>query len=113
MVKDRGMKKWTAMMLPEHLEKLTEWNETLKKPKRPVALMPWESEEIQQKIDTAYRSHVPISLTIFKHEKWTSLFGLIRTIKINQALLFLESKEGLQQIHFDSIQGVELDDSYT
>lgn len=110
MVKDRGMKKWTALMLPEHTEKLKAWDEALAKPVRPSELMPWELEAIELTIDIAYRSHLPVSFTLFINDKWETVTGFIRTIDLNQSMLVLETTESLQPIPFDSIQGADIDD---
>ncbi len=110
MVKDRGMKKWTAMMLPEHIHKLQEWEEHLSQPQRPVDLMVWELEDLQQNIHTAYTSQLPISLTVFQQNQWQTYTGLINKIYVEKALLSFSTDETIHMINLSTIQRAEMDD---
>lgn len=97
-------------MLPEHIEKLKTWEDTLTKQAPPTPFMPWELEAIQQTVDIAYRGTLPISLTLFANEQWETLTGFIYTIDYRKAVLAVKVKNGLRQVQFDSIQGAEVDD---
>ncbi|SEJ82413.1 YolD-like protein [Bhargavaea ginsengi] len=54
MLRDRGNIKWTAMMLPEHLEALRQWHEEDNQIPRPE-LSEWDLMEIQEEIDLGYK----------------------------------------------------------
>lgn len=61
---DRGVIKWTAMMLPEHVKLLREWQveDTLtEKPELDEAQL----EQINRNLQQAYTAHCPIRLHIW------------------------------------------------
>ncbi|ADH99523.1 YolD-like family protein [Salisediminibacterium selenitireducens] len=65
MNRDRGMKKWTQMMLPEHKQLLHELNQ--KEAFKPMPdLDPQEQEEMAHKILLAFHKRNPVTLSIWK-----------------------------------------------
>lgn len=64
-LRDRGIKKWTAMMLPEHIELLREWHEEDNKVERPK-LDDLELTLIANEIERAYKSKATIQLTYWR-----------------------------------------------
>lgn len=97
-------------MLPEHVEALKIWDRERMLEKPPDERMEWEWAAIQQKVEFAYHSKLPISLTVYRENKWFMITGWIRQIIWHKAALLLESDEGNQQISFRTIQGAEVDD---
>ncbi|MBO1515071.1 YolD-like family protein [Metabacillus bambusae] len=63
-IKDRGSIKWTAMMLPEHVKLLREYNESLDKVEMPT-LDEDQLEEINQKIYEAMEYNKELVFTYF------------------------------------------------
>lgn len=110
MLRDRGSKKWTSLMLPEHVEALKNWDHERNLDKPPAERMEWEWADIQQKVEVAYHQKLPISFTVFRDHKWFVITGWIRQIYWHKAALLLECDDGKQNINFHTIQGAEMDD---
>ena len=53
-IRDRGTKKWTAMMLPEHLKELRIWENENKMVKRPE-LEEFELTLIAEEVERAHK----------------------------------------------------------
>lgn len=109
MIQDRGMKKWTAMMLPEHIEKLKECVEE-ENIETPSPLTDWELSHIQEQIAFAYKENVTISLTVYQDNKRLVFTGSIEQIKLQQAILSLKREKDIRDIPFASIRGADIDD---
>ena len=58
-VRDRGSKKWVAMMLPEHVQLIRQYNEDIKKVHRP-SLDEFDLLAIQEQIEIAMKRNVEI-----------------------------------------------------
>lgn len=112
MIQDRGLKKWTAMMLPEHIEKLAKWNLEASRETR-SSLMDWELAHIQQHIQRAYEEKLSISLTLYQDYRHFIVTGLIEQLNPDQSVLSFKTTERVYQVSFDSIQGADIDDFYT
>lgn len=110
MFKDRGMKKWTAMMLPAHAARLNDWDNELQREKAPEKLPEWLLAELQQTVEIAYIQSLPLSLTIFESEQQHTATGIIRKIDFHRKRILLELNGESQWIPFSTIQRAELND---
>lgn len=110
MLRDRGSKKWTSLMLPEHVEALKRWDDERQLEKPPGERMDWELEELQMVIERAYRHQHIVSITVYRDKQWGVMTGWIRQINWNQNVLLFECDKRIQSIYFHTIQGAELDD---
>lgn len=109
MNKDRGTIKWTSMMLPEHVERLRKWDETLAAERKKV-LSEWELDTLQETIQYAYQVKKAITLTLFHANRMVKRNGYIQRIEVYKKQLLLESEDAIYRIDFMSIQAAELDD---
>lgn len=111
MNKDRGTKKWTAMMLPEHIERLREWDKELAYivPKEKTE---WELEELQQTIVQAYKQRLMVKFSIFKQGDWSVEIGVITALEVTKKHLLIETETVVRKFDFAMIQAAELFDSY-
>lgn len=109
MNKDRGTIKWTSMMLPEHVERLRKWDETLAAEHKKV-LSEWELDTLQETIQYAYQVKKAITLTLFHANRMVKRNGYIQRIEVYKKQLLLESEDAIYRIDFMSIQAAELDD---
>lgn len=110
MFKDRGMKKWTSMMLPAHASRLNNWDNELQREKAPEKLPEWLLAELQQTVEIAYNQNAPITLTIFELKQWQTITGIVQKIDLHKEKLLLQLNEERQWIRLSSIQRAELDD---
>ncbi|WLR52001.1 YolD-like family protein [Bacillus tianshenii] len=89
MIKDRGTIKWTAMMLPEHVEMIKEiWREDEKKPK-PI-LDEQELQELNETIEQALQEESTIHLTYFEAGDYKLITGKICRVNVHQKTLLVE-----------------------
>lgn len=81
MIRDRGNIKWTAMMLPEHLEELRKWQAEDDLVKRPV-LSEWDLMEIQEEIDLALRRKCEVEVQTWRDGVIHKLAGVIDDLDV-------------------------------
>ena len=84
-------------MLPEHVARLREWNEEVKKVV-PAEKNDWELEDIQQAIYQSFTQQAPITLTVYLLGEWTTYEGIIQKIAKEQQVLFLQTSIPAQKI---------------
>lgn len=81
MLRDRGTIKWTALMLPEHVEMLKRlWQEDKRIPK--PLLDSQELEMINRQLIDAYRLQKMVSISVYQDGLVTGAEGLI--VKVDQ-----------------------------
>ena len=110
MIRDRGRIKWTAMMLPEHVEQLREWQ---KEDEFQVRQQP-DEQQIEQwnyQIHEAAERNKQISVHYWNDEKVEIGKGSIRKIDMLEGTLTLASDEGktykIPFVHLKSISESE------
>ena len=111
MNKDRGNIKWTAMMLPEHVQRLRKWEIELEY-RAPKERTEWELEELQQKIEQAYKQGLAITFSIFKQGIWSMELGVITALEIAKRRLLVETETAVKKLDFAWIQAVQVVDNY-
>ncbi|MEK5270553.1 YolD-like family protein [Aeribacillus sp. FSL K6-8394] len=79
MIQDRGGIKWTAMMLPEHVKLLREYNESLDKVEKPV-LDEQKYEEFNEVICEAMEENITLQFTYYQKGEIKKLVGNIHYI---------------------------------
>ena len=90
MNKDRGTIKWTAMMLPEHVKLLREWQQEdrfVEKPQLDEAQM----EQLNINLQRAYSEHRPIELKVWEETSIYRVSGIIKKINTQEQFIQLES----------------------
>lgn len=109
MIKDRGTIKWTAMMLPEHVQKIKEWKrETYAE--APRTLSEWELEDLQQIIDQAFNQQKIVTITAWQEAKYVQWTGTITALEMELQQLVLETLTAIKRISFHLIHAARLDD---
>ncbi|MFJ7666730.1 YolD-like family protein [Lysinibacillus sp. NPDC097195] len=110
MIRDRGTIKWTAMMLPEHVQKIKEWKQEVFA-EAPRELAEWELEELQQTIEQAINQQLDVTLTIWEGAKYLQWTGTIQSLNYNVHELVLETITKTKHIPLQNIHGARLEDS--
>ncbi|MEG0450638.1 MAG: YolD-like family protein [Lysinibacillus sp.] len=102
MLRDRGNIKWTAMMLPEHVQLLRRWeqDEATELPKEKTE---WELEELQQTIQQAVVTKRPVMLKLWLNEVWRSEIGVITATDSTRRQLLLETAVSIKRIELHTI----------
>jgi hypothetical protein len=106
MNKDRGTIKWTAMMLPEHVQLLREWQQEDQFIKRPQ-LDEAQLEQIDSHIQRAYQENKSIQLKIWESTAMYEVEGTIHKVNAYEQWVQLNNgkKYALNSICETSIEG--------
>lgn len=110
MIRDRGTKKWTAMMLPEHVSMLkvawTNYDKTTK-----PNLDEYQLQEIDEKINRAVEYRLPVIFELWYDGFSQDLEGVIKKVDhINNLVWISELNGDLHKIKYKSIISVEFVD---
>lgn len=106
MNKDRGTIKWTAMMLPEHVKLLREWQQEdrfVEKPQLDEA----QVEQLNTNLQRAYSEHRPIELKVWEETSIYVVSGIIKKINTNGQFIQLESGK---KFSFDMLCDASIDE---
>lgn len=99
MNKDRGTIKWNAMMLPEHVKLLREWQQEDTYDVKPI-VDEWTLHHINEQIQLAWERHCLIELTIWSPNGCDTVQHFIK--KINLYEQYIELQNGVK-MPFSSI----------
>ncbi|MGN7476940.1 YolD-like family protein [Solibacillus silvestris] len=106
MNKDRGVIKWTAMMLPEHVKLLREWQKEdvlVAQPQLDEAQL----EQININLQRAYKEHCPIQLKIWEQTGMHTVSDIIQKVNFHEQYIKLETGAKIQ---FRQICEASIDD---
>ena len=106
MNKDRGVIKWTAMMLPEHVKLLREWQEEDSLVMQPE-LDEAQLEQININLQRAYSEASPIQLKVWEQTGIYTITGIIQKVNIHEQYVKLTDS---RKIQFHNIYEAILDD---
>ena len=106
MIRDRGNRKWTAMMLPEHIAKLHDWMEKEHYVERPD-LEDFDLQAIQEEIEVAYKRKCQTLIKTWSNGKMEMYQGTIEGIHRQSRRLMLQGQSGNKRIIVDDIVGVQ------
>lgn len=90
MYKDRGTIKWTALMLPEHVQQLRKWRNDAEE-REPEALESWQLEELNDKISLAFDSQKKVSIFLYDSH-WIEETGIISKFDFQNRMVFLDDE---------------------
>jgi hypothetical protein len=95
-LKDRGNKKWTAMMLIEHRKRLKELKESEKDREKPV-LDDQEKEKINYKLQQAVQHNLAVEIKYYKNKRFKTVSGVIKKVDLKRKEVIISEKGGEQQ----------------
>ena len=95
-LKDRGNKKWTAMMLIEHRKRLKELKESEKDREKPI-LDDQEKAAINSKLQQAVQMKLPVEIKYYEDKRFKIASGVIRKVNLNQKEVIISEKTDAQQ----------------
>lgn len=104
MNKDRGTIKWNAMMLPEHVKLLREWQSEDMLVEKPE-LDEWALQEMSEQLATAYEQQLEIELKIWETTALYNVRGKIVNIYSDKQQLHMQNG---RMIPFQAICGAML-----
>ena len=100
--RDRGTKKWTAMMLPEHIVALRNWMDKDHYEERPE-LSDWELQSIQEEIEVAYKRKCQTLIKTWKDGKIMTRGAIVEVIDVRSRCIVLDNPFGLERIPYSDI----------
>lgn len=101
-IRDRGTKKWTAIMLPEHIKEIKNWMNEDHYEERPK-LDDYEYDAIQESIDVAYKRKSQILIKTWQNGKINQRGGVILDVDIESNTLSLDNPFGIERIAISDI----------
>ncbi|MDQ0220715.1 YolD-like family protein [Peribacillus cavernae] len=107
MINDRGAKKWTSIMLPEHVKLLSAWTEEQKLVEKPV-LDEQELERIRILVMDSLNYTLPIRVVYWKDGLFTKRTGIVAKVDELNKLIKLDLLSGETFIPIDSIKSVRI-----
>ncbi|WP_017753502.1 YolD-like family protein [Calidifontibacillus oryziterrae] len=108
MIKDRGTIKWTAMMLPEHVQQLREFWNNDKRVQMPT-IDEQQLEVMNDIFQLAYTEHSLLKITYYEAGRYLNTVGYINKINPLTKTLYIVATDGHNMsIHANQIITVEL-----
>ncbi|MDM5199265.1 YolD-like family protein [Fictibacillus enclensis] len=107
MIRDRGAMKWTAMMLPEHVMKLREFDWDQNKKVKPE-LDEQQLELIEETICEAMAENLDLCFTYFEWEDFHLLIGKVHYMDVyKKQIRIVDLHEDLHKINFCDLVDVK------
>lgn len=109
MLRDRGIKKWTAMMLHEHVDALRQ----LKHEEKAHSTERTNEEYLQEIITYALQTSASVCLTLWQDGREERLVGTLHDYDAKAHTVFICMNESERQIALSTIEtALLLDDGY-
>lgn len=107
MIRDRGEKKWTSIMIPEHVKMLRDLWDEQKLVEKPI-LDEQAFEQIGIVIMDSLKHTIDIKLTYWKNGRFEEVIGVVGRVdmQIKQVRMNLEDEE-IEYIMLDNITAAE------
>jgi hypothetical protein len=106
-IRDRGTKKWTAMMFPEHIVELRNWMDREHYTERPE-LNEWDLQVIQEELEVAYKRKCEVLIKIWKDGEIMLRGDIIVGIDLQSNCVLLDDPFGINRIHVSDIIVVQI-----
>lgn len=107
-VRDRGMKKWSMMMmLPEHAEELKKWREEDEYTEEPY-LDEFELTLIADEVERAFKGKSTVKLTYWRDGKLLDDYGVPIKVDITNKKLVIDDPFDTTKYSFEEIVAVSL-----
>lgn len=104
--RDRGTKKWTAMMLPEHVELLRDWMDEDHWVEKPE-FDEWEFELIQEELERGVKSKNIVRIETWNEGLVNAFQGMIIKQDFTSRSIYLQDPFNVECIKVDDIIRVE------
>ncbi|WP_411347190.1 YolD-like family protein [Paenibacillus sp. WLX2291] len=105
---DRGNKKWSAMLLPEHRDRLRQMAEDERKVKRP-SLDDDQWQELNHQLQTCLTGQYQVRIVYFERQAWVEAIGSIKKCDMLERLLYMFKHDAqVITISLHDIQTIEI-----
>ncbi|MCM3396501.1 YolD-like family protein [Oceanobacillus profundus] len=106
MINDRGTKKWTALMMPEHIEMLNQVWKELDHKEKPI-LDEQQMEENAMKLQLAIHDSLTVEVKYFNEHDFHTVRGKLLSVINNDCLMF--NDEDRTRVKFSDVIDVFVD----
>ncbi|WP_017378935.1 YolD-like family protein [Paenisporosarcina sp. TG-14] len=107
-LKDRGTKKWTAMMLPEHTIDLRKDEANYGKVDRPQ-LDQYDLDYIQDEVQRAITIKSQVTIKLWADGEFKKLRGTIEDVNLVKRYIEVEDSFNTLRYSFDDVVGIQLE----
>lgn len=104
-IKDRGRIKWTALMLPEHVEMIREWYEKDEQVPKPD-LNEFDLQLIQEEMDIALKRRCEVIIHSWKGGAIHEHRGIIEGIDARNRMLIYGDSAGKHRLPMDEVVSI-------
>lgn len=104
--RDRGKIKWTALMLPEHVGLLREWQKEDDYVMQPE-LSDFDLQDIQEQLESAMMRKCMTQVRTWKDGKVTGYLGTVEEIDLHNQLILLQDPFEIERIPATDIIAIE------
>lgn len=104
-IKDRGKIKWTALMLPEHVEMIREWYEKDEKVPKPD-LNEYDLQLLQEEMDIALKRQCEVLIHSWKDGAIHEHRGTIEGIDARNRMLIYGDQVGKHRLPMDEVVSI-------
>ncbi|MFD1204335.1 MULTISPECIES: YolD-like family protein [Sporosarcina] len=109
MIRDRGRIKWTAMMLPEHVQQLRQLQQEQENEVNKAEPDEQQLEEWNYEIATAIERHLSVIVHYWIGNDTVEAKGFIRKIDQVENILFISETEGeVHRIPFTELKSISV-----
>ncbi|GKV54218.1 hypothetical protein NCCP2222_01650 [Sporosarcina sp. NCCP-2222] len=105
-IRDRGNIKWTAMMLPEHIAQLRDWQAEDGRKERPE-LNEWDLAALQEELELAFKRKCQARIHTWKDGRIIPHRGIVEQIDIHNQAIILADPFGDVNISIEEIISVQ------
>ncbi|WP_067727684.1 YolD-like family protein [Oceanobacillus damuensis] len=104
---DRGSIKWTAMMMPEHIQLLNDMWKRKEYKEKPV-LDEQQLEEINRKLHMAIHKHLSAEITYYADYDYRKITGKLFKIETSEGFIKVDN-EHRTKIYLNNILDIKID----
>lgn len=106
MIRDRGSIKWTAMMLPEHVELLRQWAKEDSHQEKPE-LDEQRLEEFNQLLNRSFNEKKELIFTYYKHHTFHKMKGYVIDINTFSGWIRILGENEQKELKLDTIIDIQ------
>ncbi|MEW4370081.1 YolD-like family protein [Paenibacillus kandeliae] len=104
---DRGNKKWSAMLLPEHRDRLRQMALNEHNINRPT-LDADQQEELNHQLHTCLAEQSQVRIVYFQKQAWAEVMGIIQKCDMLQRMLYvIDSDLQITKVRLHDIRMIE------
>lgn len=105
--RDRGTIKWTALMLPEQIQRLHKWTEEMNSIKEPQ-YDDFELEEIAYQICAAVQTNSIVRVVVWDNGSSQEFEGSMKELPMNTPYITIQTLQGKKQVFVPHILTIEV-----